>query len=114
MSTSQPLQSHSQPSLITPQSQPQSSAKQRVCTPDEVLTYWFKGDPNAKDYKAPLNLWLQVVPQTDAEIKAQFEPTVTALLNNALDTSVWPADSPRTALAMIAVAEFARRIYSGT
>jgi uncharacterized protein (DUF924 family) len=86
-----------------------------VATVDQILQFWFRGNPTDKDYKYQLALWFRAGPQLDAEIKRQFEATLTAAAapQSAL-VPAWSATA-RGSLALIVLFDtFARRIYSGT
>lgn len=71
---------------------------------DEVLSYWFGGDPAAQQ-----NKWFNGGPKVDAEISSKFGPLVEQARTSQLDS--WSA-TPGGALAwLILVDQFSRNVY---
>jgi uncharacterized protein (DUF924 family) len=71
---------------------------------DEVLDYWFGGDPKAQQKK-----WFNGGPAVDAEISSKFAALVEQARAGQLDA--W-GSSPRGALAwLILVDQFSRNLY---
>lgn len=71
---------------------------------DEVLSYWFGGDPAARQTK-----WFNGGPEVDAEISSKFGAVVEQARAGQLAS--W-SETPRGALAwLILVDQFSRNIY---
>jgi uncharacterized protein (DUF924 family) len=77
-------------------------------TPDDVLNFWFEGDPSVWRGKR----WFEADPAFDRDITERFGFTLEAARDGVLDP--WAAD-PRDALALVIVLDqFGRNIHRGS
>ena len=82
-----------------------------VCSPEEVVSYWFSGTEEERTKR----YWYGLE-ETDNEIRAKFAPTWMALSDPADDTlaKAWAAGGARSVLALIIVwDQFSRVLWRG-
>ena len=82
-----------------------------VCSPEEVVSYWFSGTEEERTKRH----W-RGLEETDDEIRAKFAPTWMALSDPADDTlaKAWAAGGARSVLALIIVwDQFSRVLWRG-
>jgi uncharacterized protein (DUF924 family) len=84
-----------------------------IVTPAEILEYWFGPlDEHGLTVLDKSPLWWQKNPETDAEIRARFEPTAQAAARGELHD--W-AETPAGCTALIvALDQFPRNMYRDT
>jgi uncharacterized protein (DUF924 family) len=75
-----------------------------VCTPEEVLSFWFEQCSREDWFKSSLTL--------DGQIKRRFTETHLALAGGVL--GVWRATPENRLAAIVVLDQFARNIYRGT
>merc|ERR1712086_254032 len=87
------------------------TAEAPVCTPEDIITYWYSGTKEEQTIRH----W-KGLKETDDEIRAKFADTWAALsdLDNTALADEWAAGGPRSVLALIIVwDQFSRVLWRG-